>query len=48
LIAARPQKSGASINPGREFTYSSFYRLIENEEDKQQILSIVEISEPPD
>jgi hypothetical protein len=48
LIAARLQKSGTGINPRRGFTSSSFQRLIENEEDNQQILSVVEISEPLD
>jgi hypothetical protein len=38
-------QSGTGINPREGFTFSSFQRLIENEEAKQQILSVVEISE---
>jgi hypothetical protein len=48
LIAARPQKSGTDINPRRGFTSNSFQRLIENEEVKQQTLSVVQISEASD
>jgi hypothetical protein len=48
LIAARPQKSGTGINPRRRFPSSSFQRLIENEEAKQQAMSVLQISELPD
>jgi hypothetical protein len=48
LIAARAQRSGTGINPRRGFTSSNFQRLIENEEAQQQVLSVVQISEPFD
>jgi hypothetical protein len=48
LTAAIWHQSGTGINLREGFTFSSFQRLIENKEAKQQILSVVEISEPLD
>jgi hypothetical protein len=47
LIAARPQKSGTDINPVRGFIFSSFQRPIGDKEAKQQVPSVVQISELP-
>jgi hypothetical protein len=48
LIAAKSQKSGTGVNPRRGFTSSSFQRLIENEETKQQVLSFSHCKCGPD